>query len=166
MEKDNGRLTTEIEILEFKAGGNSYGINVSDINEILTYGTKPTPVPNTHPFIEGIIMPRDFLIPVIDLKKYLNLEDIDTNKNEMIIVTGIGSLTIAIHVDSVCGIHRKQTSDIRKPGKMISTNQKFAIIGIIKMDDKIIELIDIRKVISNINPEINIDQEEAMVNIG
>lgn len=165
MEKDNGRVTTEIEILEFKAGGNSYGISVGDIKEILAYDKIPTPVPNSHPFIEGILMPRDFLIPVIDLKKYLNLTDVDTNKNEMIIVTGISNLNIAIHVDSVSGIHRKSTSDIKKPGKMISTNQKFAITGIIKMEDKIIELIDLRKVISNINPEINVDQDESLISI-
>lgn len=166
MERENERVTSELEILEFKAGGNSYAINVGDIKEILAYETKPTPVPNTHPFIEGVLMPRDFLIPVIDLKKYLNLADIDTNKNEMIIVTGIGDLNIAIHVDSVCGIHRRSSSDIKKPGKMISANQKFAVTGIIKMDDKIIELIDFRKVITSINPEINIDQDESFINIG
>lgn len=166
MEKENERVTSEIEILEFKAGGNSYAISVGDIKEILAYEKKPTPVPNTHPFVEGVLMPRDLLIPVIDLKKYLNLADIDTNKNEMIIVTGIGNLNIAIHVDSVCGIHRKSISDIKKPGKMISTNQKFAIAGIIKMEDKIMELIDFRKVITSINPEIDVDQEESFANIG
>jgi two-component system chemotaxis response regulator CheV len=166
MEKDNERVTTEIEILEFKAGGNSYGISVGDIKEILAYDKRPTPVPNAHQCIEGIIMPRDFLIPIIDLKKYLNLADIDMNKNEMIIVTGIGNLNIAIHVDSVCGIHRKLNSDIKKPGKMISTNQKFAITGIIKMEDKIIELIDLRKVITSINPEVNVDQDDSLISVG
>ncbi len=159
MEKDmlHGRETSEIEILEFKAGGNAYGISVSDIKEIITYDKKPTPVPNTHDYIEGIIMPRDFLIPVIDLKKYLNLADVDTNKNEMIIVTGIDDLNIAIHVDSVIGIHRKSIDDIRKPGSVISTNQKFAISGMIKMEDKIIEIIDLRKLFHNINPEIKLE---------
>jgi two-component system chemotaxis response regulator CheV len=166
MEKGNDRVTTEIEILEFRAGGNSYGISVGDIKEILVYDKKPTPVPNAHQCIEGIIMPRDFLIPIIDLKKYLNLADVDTNKNEMIIVTGIGNMNVAIHVDSVCGIHRKMSSDIKKPGKMMSTNQKFAITGIIKMEDKIIELIDLRKIISNINPDINLEQDDSLISVG
>ncbi len=167
MEKDmaNGMETNEIEILEFKAGGNSYGISVSDIKEILTYDKRPTPVPNSNPVIEGILMPRDFLIPVIDLKKYLELSDIDPNKNEMIIVTGINDMNIAIHVDSVTGIHRQLYSDIKKPGKVISTSQKFAITGMIKMGDKIIEIIDLRRVITNINPDINTDMEEVLINM-
>lgn len=152
----NEGQTSEIEILEFKAGGNSYGIIVSDIREILTYDTKPTPVPNSHPFIEGIIMPRDFLIPIIDLKKCLGLEDKDDFKNEMLIVTGINNLNIAVHVDSVCGIHRFFSKDIKKPGKILSTAQKNVISGIIKVDDMMIELIDFRKLIMIINPEVSI----------
>jgi Chemotaxis signal transduction protein len=158
MEKgmSNDIKVSEIEILEFKAGGNSYGIGISDIKEILSYDKKPTPVPNSHPYIEGIIMPREFLIPIVDLKKCLGLADIDTNKNEMIIVTSINNMNIAIHVDSVSGIHRKTISEIKQPGKMLSTAQKNVISGIIKMDDKMIEMIDLRRLFVLINPDVEI----------
>ena len=60
--------TNELEVLEFTLGNNHYGINVAKIREILTY--QPiTPVPNAHPSIEGIFMPRERLITVIDLAK-------------------------------------------------------------------------------------------------
>ncbi|MDD3014717.1 MAG: chemotaxis protein CheW [Candidatus Gastranaerophilales bacterium] len=158
MEKDllNGGKTSEVEMLEFKTGGNSYGINISDIREILSYDVKPTPVPNSHPFIEGIIMPRDFLISIIDLKKYLKLNDVDEMKNEMLIVTGINNLNIAIHVDSVNGIHTKLITDITKPGKKLSTTQKDVITGIFDNEGRNIEIIDLRKVFQNINPEVNV----------
>lgn len=45
--------TNELEILEFTLGDNHYGINVAKIREILSY-QKVTPVPNTHPSVEGI----------------------------------------------------------------------------------------------------------------
>lgn len=159
MDKDfvNSTNASEIEILEFKAGGFTYGMNIGDIKEIISNDIIPTPVPNSHPFIEGIIMPRDVLIPIIDLKKCLGLTDVDENKNEMIIVTGINNLNIAIHVDSVSGIHRMQVSEIKKPGKMLSTSQKNVINGIIKIGDKMIELVDLRRVISNINPEVEVN---------
>lgn len=48
---ENG--TNELEILEFTLAGNSYGINVAKIKEIITY-QPVTPVPNSHPSIEGI----------------------------------------------------------------------------------------------------------------
>lgn len=65
---ENG--TNELEILEFTLAGNSYGINVAKIKEIITY-QPVTPVPNSHPSIEGIFMPRDTMITAIDLKNCL-----------------------------------------------------------------------------------------------
>jgi chemotaxis signal transduction protein len=144
----------EIEVLEFKAGGNSYGILISDVKEILSYDKKPTPVPNSHPFIEGIIMPRDFLIPIINFVTCLDLADVDDYKNEMLIVTGINNLNISFHVDSVTGIHRKMNTDVIKPGKKVSTKQKDVIIGLMNVEDRKVEIVDLRKIISNINPEI------------
>ena len=65
---ENG--TNELEVLEFTLDGNSYGINVAKIKEIITY-QPVTPVPNAHPSIEGIFMPRDRMITAIDLKNCL-----------------------------------------------------------------------------------------------
>lgn len=158
MEKNelyNG-TSQEIEILEFRAGGNSYGIDVSDIREILTYDMKPTPIHNAHPFIEGIIMPRDFIIPIINYVKCLGLVDVDEYKHEMLIITGINNLNISFHVDSVNGIHKVNRSNIQTPGKQVSTTQKSVITGIINVEDRIIEMVDLRKIINNINPEVNV----------
>lgn len=156
MEKgiQNNGTSSEVEILEFRAGGNSYGLNVNDIKEILPYQTKPTPVPNSHPYIEGIIMPRDFIIPIINFKKSLELEDTDEKKNEMLIVTGLYQQNIAIHVDSVLGIHRKRSTEIIKAGKKLTTTQKGVVSGIFKINDKRIEIVDIRNLIKIINPEL------------
>ena len=158
MEKDilYSGVPLEIEILEFRAGGNSYGVNVNDIREILSYRKKPTPVPNSHPFIEGIIMPRDFLIPIINFIKSLNLKNVDDLKNEMLIVTSINNLNIAFHVDSIKGIHRTMNTDITKPGKKLSTSHKGVVIGILTRDDRKIEILDLRTIINEINPEINV----------
>ena len=60
---ENG--TNELEVLEFTLNGNSYGINVAKIREIIPYQAV-TPVPNAHPSIEGIFMPRDIMITAID----------------------------------------------------------------------------------------------------
>jgi two-component system chemotaxis response regulator CheV len=158
MEKDVlfGGVPTELEILEFKAGGNSYGVVVSDIKEILTYDSKPTPIPNAHPFIEGIMKPRDFLIPIVNLIDSLKLSDVDENKHEMIIVTGIDDLNVAFHVDSVSGIHRVMNTDFTKPGKKLTTAQKDVIIGILAREDRKIEVVEFRNIMKIINPDINL----------
>ena len=53
--------TNELEVLEFIINGNHYGINVEKVREILPY-QEITPVPNSHPCIEGIFMPRGDII--------------------------------------------------------------------------------------------------------
>ncbi len=147
----------EIEILEFRVGGNSYGINVNDIREILPFNTKPMWVPNANPCIEGIIKPRDFLIPIINLGKVLKLEHVDEAGNEMLIVTSINNLNIAIHVDSVRGIHTLLSNEVKKPGKKVSTTFKEAVEGILPHDDYFIELLDYRRIFKEVNQEINLD---------
>lgn len=105
--------TNELEILEFRAGDNLYGINVAKINEILLY-QPVTPVPNAHPCIEGIFMPRDTMISVINLRKCLGLEDIYDNDG-LFIITNFNSLNTAFHVDEVLGIHRVSGKRLLSP---------------------------------------------------
>ena len=68
--------TNELEVLEFTLGNNHYGINVAKIREILTY-QPVTPVPSSHPSLEGIFMPRDTMITVVNLKRCLGIHLLD-----------------------------------------------------------------------------------------
>lgn len=158
MEKDNqaNEVVKEIEILEFRAGGNSYGINVNDIREILPYSKKPLPIPNAHPYIEGIIKPRDFIISILDLVKCLKLNVSDEYKSEMLIVTSINDLNIAFHVDSVKGIYRVMTSEVAKPGKKITTSFKAAVEGVLTREDRKIEILNYRNIINDVNANLNV----------
>ena len=109
--------TNELEVLEFTLGDNYYGINVAKIREILTY-QQVTPVPNAHPCVEGIFMPRDTMMTVIDLKKCLGMEP--SEKKGLFIITNFNKLNIAFHVDEVIGIHRVSWEDIIKPDSTIN----------------------------------------------
>lgn len=144
--------TNELEVLEFKVGDNYYGINVAKIREILPY-QSPTPIPNAHPFIEGIFMPRDMVISIVDLAKCMNLPQSDNKASDMFIVTNFNKLNVAFHVHSVVGIHRISWQDIIKPDETISTDKNGIATGIIKMDKKLIIILDFEKIITDINPE-------------
>lgn len=149
-----GEDKRDIEVLEFRAGGNSYGIDINDIREILTYNKEPRIIPNSHPFIEGILMPRDFIIPIINLVASLKLEDTEDEKKEMLLVTSIKDLNIGLHVDKVKGIHRTNTANITKPGKKVSTSVKGAVAGILTLEGERIEILELHRIFSDINPDI------------
>ena len=142
--------TNELEVLEFTLGDNYYGINVAKIREILTY-QQVTPVPNAHPCVEGIFMPRDTMMTVIDLKKCLGMEP--SEKKGLFIITNFNKLNIAFHVDEVIGIHRVSWEDIIKPDSTINTEDKSAATGVIKLEGKLVVILDFEKIVTDISPE-------------
>lgn len=152
---ENG--TNELEVLEFLLNENSYGINVAKIKEIIPYQAV-TPVPNAHPSIEGIFMPRDTMITAIDLKNCLQRGF--SEPNGLFIITNFNKLDIAFHVDSVVGIHRVSWMDIIKPNATISTAEEGISTGIIKQADKLIIILDFEKIVTDINPEVGLKVAE------
>ncbi|MCR5254287.1 MAG: chemotaxis protein [Acetatifactor sp.] len=152
---ENG--TNELEVLEFTLAGNSYGINVAKIKEIIPYQTV-TPVPNAHPSIEGLFMPRDTMITAIDLKNCLGRGE--SEHRGLFIITNFNKLNIAFHVEAVTGIHRVTWRDIIKPDATISTTDDSVATGIIKKDGKLIIILDFEKIVSDINPETGLKVSE------
>lgn len=147
---ENG--TNELEVLEFTIGNNHYGINVAKVREIIGY-QEVTPVPNTHSSIEGIFMPRDKIITVISLAKELKLQMTGSEQTDMMIITNFNKLDIAFHVQSVVGIHRISWADIIKPEATLNTNETSVATGIIKLDKKLIIILDFEKIVTDISPE-------------
>lgn len=147
---ENG--TNELEVLEFTLGKNHYGINVAKIREILSY-QPVTPIPNAHPSVEGIFMPRDIMITVINLKNCLGLADDSVEERGLFIITNFNKLNIAFHVDEVIGIHRVSWADIIKPDSTINAEHNGVSTGVIKLEDKLVIILDFEKIVTDISPE-------------
>ncbi|MBR5406992.1 MAG: chemotaxis protein CheV [Lachnospiraceae bacterium] len=152
---ENG--TNELEILEFKLGDNSYGINVAKINEIIPYQAV-TPVPNSHPSIEGIFMPRETMITAIDLRNALQLGE--SKPEGLFIITNFNKLDVAFHVDKVVGINRFSWKQIIKPDATINNEQDGISTGVIKMDGRLVIILDFEKIVTDISPETGLKVAE------
>ncbi|MDR2546417.1 MAG: chemotaxis protein [Lachnospiraceae bacterium] len=149
--------SNELEVLEFLLAGNSYGINVAKIREIIAW-QEVTPVPNSHPSVEGIFMPRDKMITSIDLRNCLQRGM--SEKDGRFIITNFNKLDIAFHVEEVVGIHRVSWTDIIKPDSTMSSSEAGISTGIVKVDDKLIIILDFEKIVSDINPEAGLKVSE------
>ncbi|MEG2144694.1 MAG: chemotaxis protein CheW, partial [Oscillospiraceae bacterium] len=66
--------TNELEIMEFTIGGELFGINVAKVREIML-ASEVKPMQKAHPDIEGIFKPRDQVITVINLPRYLGMAE-------------------------------------------------------------------------------------------
>lgn len=155
--------TNELEVLEFTVAGNHYGINVAKVKEIVPM-TDITPIPNSHPCIEGIFMPRDVIITAISLKRALGFDDDANTKSDMLIITNFNNLNIAFDVNQVLGIHRVSWTDIVKPDSTVNTPGASVATGIIKKDKNLIIVLDFERIVEDICPEtsLKMSQIEAL----
>ena len=150
--------TNELEVLEFVINGNHYGINVEKVREILQY-QEVTPVPNSHPCIEGIFMPRGDIITVIDLFRTLGFTNTDRSNN-FLIITNFNNLNIAFDVQSVLGINRVSWKDVVKPVATVSGPGTGIATGIIKNEDNLLIILDFERIVESICPETSLKVSE------
>lgn len=151
--------TNELEVLEFTIAGNHYGINVAKVREILPMAPI-TPIPNSHPCIEGIFMPRDTVITVINLGKALGFNKVIDYKKDIQIITNFNNLNIAFNVDQVLGIHRVSWEDIVKPDVTINAPGAGIATGIIKKLESLIIVLDFERIVEEICPETSLKMSE------
>ena len=97
-------------------------------------------------------MPRDTMITVVNLKRCLGMPE-SAQGEGLFIITNFNKLNIAFHVDTVVGIHRVSWEAIIKPDSTINTEQNSASTGVIKMDNKLIIILDFEKIVTDISPE-------------
>lgn len=167
MENSSGILlktgTNEVEIMQFTIDGNYYGINVAKVREIMVSAPVRF-MPHAHPAVEGIFKPRDIVITVVDLPKYLSGKEEEKHPKDLFIITNFNKMHIAFRVHTVVGISRISWQDIQKPDNTISNGPDGVATGIAQIDGRLISILDFEKIVAEIAPEtsIQISEIEAM----
>lgn len=154
--------TNELEVIVFQVGTGTFGINVMKVREIIQV-LPLTPVPNSHPNIEGLIRLRDEVITVINLAKVLEFPPSENPAEDKLIIAELNKLKVAFRVQNVSRIHRISWDQIEKPDELAQNIQSTAT-GVIKMDDQMVLLLDFEKIVVEINPEkgITVDQVKQL----
>ncbi len=151
--------TNEIEIMQFTVFGELYGINVAKVREIMM-ADKVKPVPHSHEAVEGIFKPRDTLLTVINLPKYLTGDSGDKNERDLFIVTNFNKMHIAFRVHTVVGISRISWEDIQKPDKTLTNGEDGVATGIAQCGGQLVTILDFEKIVAEIAPETTIQVDE------
>ena len=150
--------TNEIEIMEFTIDGSLYGINVAKVREIIM--SAPVKImPHAHPAVEGIFKPRDVVITVVDLPKYLSV-DKEKGSKDLFIITNFNKMYIAFRVHTVVGISRISWTDIHKPDKTVSGGSEGVATGIAQCGNDLVTILDFERIVAEIAPETTIQMDE------
>ena len=151
--------TNEIEVMQFTINNSLYGINVAKVKEIIVSAPVKS-MPHAHPAVEGIFKPRDLVITVVDLPRYLLGVETEKGPKDLFIVTNFNKMNIAFRVHTVVGISRISWKDTQKPDKTVSGGNEGVATGIAQCGSDLVTILDFEKIVAEIAPETTIQMSE------
>ena len=120
--------TSILGLMEFTMGGSSFGINVAKVTEIMRW-CPITHMTKAHPCIDGIFKPREKIITVINLPRYMAIPAREDPEQGMFMVTNFDNVNAAFYVDTVEGMHHIRWQDVAKPSAIIFGPEDSVITG-------------------------------------
>ena len=138
--------------LTFRLGHECYGLPVLQVREIIRL-VDITPVPQMPPDIRGVINLRGKIIPVADLRVKFGLAQTEANEQNCIVVVQVrksaGSVfQLGLIVDAVQEVVQIGTEDLEETPQFGSQATLDYILGIAKLKDRVVILLDMDKVLA------------------
>lgn len=151
-----------LELLMFRLRGRQmYGINVFKVKEVLQC-PKLSSIPNSRSVVRGVAHTRGETIPIIDLSMSIGLPGIPQEElaNSFVIITEYNRKTQGFLVTGVDRIMNMNWEDILPPPK--GAGKDVYLTAVTKIDDKLVEIIDVEKILSEVSP-LKEDVTEAVL---
>jgi len=126
--------------------GEEYAVPISQVYEIVRVGNI-TMVPNSPSYMEGVINLRGKVLPVLNLRKRLNLSGKDITKSSRIVVTEVGSKVIGLLVDAVSHVIKVSSEFVETAPEEVLEIDTDYITGVGKLKDRLIILLDLEKLL-------------------
>ncbi len=142
-----GVTSKRIQLVVFKIGKEYFGVGIDVIREIVRL-PEVTDVPDAPEFLEGMINLRGKIVPVMDLKKRLKLQGEERGKATRVLITDETDTLAGLIVDSVDEVIRIEPEEVEAPTEMMTAIGIEYITGVAKVDERLIILFDITKILS------------------
>ncbi len=142
------RETIGQEFLSFTLGEEEYAIDILKVQEIRGYEAV-TRIANAPEFIKGVINLRGIIIPILDMRIKFNLGTPVYNEFTVVIILNITGRIMGIVVDGVSDVIMLNNNQIKPPPEMRAAFNTDYLIGLGTIDDRMLILIDIDKLMSS-----------------
>lgn len=146
----------ELEILEFTIDGEIFGINVNKVHEIMKYSMMKS-IQSSNPAIEGLCKLRDEVFIIVNLGSYLHLNASVDKTQDIFIIADVNNRRIAFHVHKIVGINCISLEKIQNPDVISDERMNELSIGFAEFENRLINLLNFEKIISDLCPEINME---------
>ncbi len=137
-----------IQLVGFKIGKETFGVDILMVQEIIR-SAPITYVPNSPEFVEGVINLRGSIIPVIDLRKRLNLDTVNyEQEKDWILILDIGGRVTGFIVDLVTEVIKIQEASIDPPPDILVAGLHSQYIrGVCEIEDTLLILLDFNRIL-------------------
>lgn len=142
------------KIIIFELNGERYAADIKEVERILGY-EEPTVLPEAPLFVKGVINYEEKILPIISLSKKFNIGEGTDYETRKIIVVKREEKKFGIIVDNVYEVRNIDGKIIENAPEITNTSERKYISGLIKLDNNIIILLDLNKILST-NDEENI----------
>jgi len=139
--------TLKDKYLTFFTDNQLFGIPIADVVQIVGI-QEITAVPEFPSFAKGVINLRGIIIPIIDIRLRLKKDEIAYNERTCIIVTNINGSYLGFIVDSVNEVTNIYNENISNPPHMGSDYTNTYITGIAKLNNQIVLIMDLKKILN------------------
>ncbi|AEM79563.1 chemotaxis protein CheW [Thermoanaerobacter wiegelii] len=144
----------QLQMISFKIGEEEYGIEVGSVQEIVRFSGEVSEVPNTPPYILGVISLRNKVLPIVSLRRLFNMEECSFDERSRIVVTSIEengfSYTVGLRVDLVLEVLRIDRVAVAPVPPLLKAKDSEEISGICKLNEgsRLVYVLDPKKLFS------------------
>jgi purine-binding chemotaxis protein CheW len=137
----------ELRLIAFRAGEETFLVDIMAVRQIITYHGATT-VPNAPAFIEGIVVLRDEVIPIIDLRERFGVTSSQAAEHPMVLITDTGDGAIGLKVDEVRSIVNVSGHALLPAPEIIRGIRGDLLVAIVPQGEDVYLLIDIDSVLT------------------
>ncbi|MET0295074.1 MAG: chemotaxis protein CheW [Caulobacter sp.] len=130
----------ERQVISFEVAGQEFCLDVGSVRELRGF-TEPTPMPDSPPYVTGVINLRGTVMPVIDLRARLGFAGLDAAARPVIVVIESGDDCAGLMVDAVCDTYTVAPDDVTPPPGFSEYSGDGLVSAVIKAGDKMIILL-------------------------
>ncbi|MDP2370303.1 MAG: chemotaxis protein CheW [Rhodoferax sp.] len=136
------------QYLTLRLGGEEYAIDILRVQEIRSY-EAPTRMVNAPSFIKGVINLRGVIVPIVDLRLKLNIENVEYNEFTVVIILNVRGTVIGAVVDSVSDVVTLTTQTIKPAPHFESSIESRFIIGLANVGERMLIVMNVEALMSN-----------------
>jgi purine-binding chemotaxis protein CheW len=137
-----------IQLVSFNLDQEEYGVDVLKVREIIRMPIV-TRVPNTPPYVEGVINLRGKVVPIISMRKKFSLTESENDKQTRIMVMDMEGELMGFIVDAVSEVIRIPGSEIQPSPAMVAGGiDQECIAGVINQAERLLVLLNLEKMFS------------------